>query len=81
MRRLRRVFITGEFFVRVMRDGLASTVVVENALPRDCALVGSTFDPASLCVCLIVESASFNEVPESAVIPEHPPVTFRRLDA
>jgi hypothetical protein len=80
LRRLRRVAVTGEFFVETMKHGLDAVVIVDNALPEDTVYVGATFDPASLVVWLIVESATFDEVPESAAIPEHKSVVFRKRD-
>jgi len=81
MRRIRRVAITGEFLVDIMKHGLSRVVVVENGLPLDATYLGSVFDPDSLVVKLLVQSESFSEVTESAIVPEHPSVTFRRVDA
>jgi hypothetical protein len=77
-RRLRRVGVTGEFFVDVMKCGWPAAVVVENRLPDDATYVGATWDPIEACVWLLVTSAEFDEVPQQAVIPVHPPVMFQR---
>lgn len=81
MRRLRRVAVTGEFLVDIMKNGLSSVVVVEDGLPPDATYIGSVFDPESLVVQLLVQSESFSEVKESDIVPEHPSVKFRRADA
>lgn len=78
MRRTRRVAVTGEFFIDVMKHGLDAAVIVDNALPWDAQYLGATFDPAGLLVWLIVWSSEFDEVKEADVIPLHPSVVFRK---
>lgn len=57
-RRLRRVPITPDLLVEMMKHGMEAIAVVEHALPEDARYVGSTFDPWAVAVSLLVESRS-----------------------
>ena len=78
-RRLRRVPITPEFLIDIMKHGTDGVEIVENPLPEDARFVGSSFDPFSLTSLLFVSSESFDEVTENAQVPEHPRTLFRKV--
>lgn len=78
MRRLRRVTFSAEFLVDILKHGVSVAQVVDNALPEDATYEYGVVDQTSGQVWLFVSSASFDEVPEGAAIPQHHDVSFRR---
>lgn len=79
VRRLRRVLVTPEFLVEMMKHGTPAVTLEAHALPDDAAYVGCTFDPNRLGVWIFVASPSFDEVAPNGIVPEHPAPVFRRV--
>jgi len=78
--RLRRLVFSGEAFIELFKahEGVPGFVrVVENALPDDASVV-RTYSDMDGRMILVVASASFDEVPDGGVIPEHPRTLFER---
>lgn len=80
-RRLRRVRVNAKMYVDVMKDGWATGVhVIANALPVDAGVVACSFEMTTLWVWIIVESESFDPVPDGEVIPIHPDPVFENRE-
>lgn len=78
-RRIRRVPVTVEFLIDIMKNGTSGVRVVRNPLPADAAFVGSSFDPLSLLAIMFVSSDAFEDVKEGDPVPEHPVPFFERV--
>jgi len=78
LRRVRRVLIKQEIFIELMKHGCDAVMVMENPLPEDTCYLSAGVEERSGIVQLLVESATFDEVPSDAQIPLHPRVVFSK---
>ena len=64
--------VTGHCLMQMMQDGFQRNQrVIENGIPKDARLVRCFVENQSVdVICLVVESASFDEIPASGRIPE-----------
>jgi len=69
-------------FCQVCKDGPPRYLIVKkNPLPDDAKVVGviTRTDRYPLALCLVIESASFDDVPEGEKMPELPDVWFETI--
>lgn len=80
-RRLAMLCVTPEALIGLCKPGERHYQVV-SGLPHDvkCAGVGKViYDPETHSICVVLESATFAEVPEGQKLPELSAVIFRDL--
>ena len=79
--RLRRLVFHGDAFINLFKaheDFPGFVRVVKNALPDDAHVV-RTYNDSDGRMILVVSSATFDEVPNGGMIPEHPATQFDRV--
>lgn len=78
--------VTPEFLIELFRHGSVHHFCVESeGLPLDARMAGigrwgEVYNPQNHTIDLVIESESFDEVPEGTLLPILPPTLFRTIE-
>lgn len=74
-RRVRRIEITPEIFPKLFTSG--TFFKIEDGVPDDAQFRGYCISPEKNCLIIFIEHESFEEIHESMMAPNHPPLSLR----
>lgn len=72
--------VSPAFLVNTCKAGRRCVEVIDNPLPDDATVAGAEYDTVRGIWRIVVESASFEEVPPHASLPVLPVTVFRAIE-
>ena len=69
-RRYKRIAMTPEFFVEMIRDGDHAYSIIKDGVPADAKIVRCGYDNLSNQIYVFIEHESFDQVTEGEIVPE-----------